>query len=141
MDNFIELNYNKVNVVNELNCPWFNSECCDLSYSDKEECWEGKCIDFPNCYYRTTQEELTRLRTKSYLDFDEAIIERDHYIDDLQNELQASVKLKEVLTKIKGIAEDALNNKFTTKSEDYSDGMRTIASYVMSEINEVWNGN
>ena len=59
----------KVDIRNEESCPWFNDGCCDLFYSDKDECWYRKCMDTPNCYYRKTQADFIQLRNKLHLDF------------------------------------------------------------------------
>ena len=45
--------------------------------------------------------------------------------------------LKTVLFKIKNIAEMAIKEMYATKSEDYTDGMKTVASYVLNELNEL----
>lgn len=51
--------------------------------------------------------------------------------------------LKTVLFKIKNIAEMAIKEMYATKSDDYTDGMKTVASCVLNELNElneVFNG-
>ena len=45
--------------------------------------------------------------------------------------------LKTVLFKIKNIAEMAIKEMYATKSDDYTDGMKTVASYVLNELNEL----
>ena len=49
-------------------------------------------------------------------------------------------KDKEVLEDIKIIAEMAIKGMYATKSDDYTDGMKTIGSYVLNKLNEVFNG-
>ena len=52
---------------------------------------------------------------------------------------EQSLKYKSALEEIRKIAKDAKEDRYTTKSEDYTEGMRIIGCYVLNKINEVLN--
>lgn len=53
--------------------------------------------------------------------------------------LKNSYVYRSALEEIREIAENAKEGRYTTKSEDYTEGMHTIGCYVLNEINEVLN--
>lgn len=58
----------------------------------------------------------------------------------LKDAFELYKKDKEILEDIKIIAEMAIKGMYATKSDDYTDGMKTIGSYVLNKLNEVFNG-
>ena len=122
--------------VNVSGCKYYNAVVNEEPYCNIDEEHLYTCGSDTNCYYK----QLQRLKQENE-ELKKEIQSQKGLITvggKQQYELTLAYdKCKTALEEIREIANDAKEGRFTTKSEDYTEGMHIIGCYILYKINEV----
>ena len=121
--------------VDVAGCKHYKTETCLADYLFTDMAFsEAKCVLSPNCYYK----QLKRLEqeNKELKEFKKEVL-KPVFLPNIEEKVTNTYR--SALEEIRDLAKDAKEYKYSTKSEDYSEGMYTIGCYILDKINEVLN--